>query len=178
MRVLQIVDFAHTSTNPSLLWQIHRQPAEAPGISKWEVWSADSEACEGTGGSWVEPCPLPKSLWPDQGLRRQILRRHRAGETFPGTVCLCLKHCVSNGHCLAFWWVMVKLFTLQISWILNVTLWWGCSSVGRASDWLWPWLDPDADLIPWCGNRFFSQGQLSVQTLFCWPYTSVCNRVD
>ena len=51
MPVLQIVDFAHTSTNPSLLWQIHRQPAEAPGISKREVWSADSEACEGTGGS-------------------------------------------------------------------------------------------------------------------------------
>ena len=31
--------------------------------------------------------------------------------------------------------------------------------------------------FPGCGRRFFSQGQLSVQTLLRCPYTPVCNRM-
>ena len=38
---------------------------------------------------------------------------------------------------------------------------WGCSSVGRASD----RHVSDAGLIPQCGKGFFSQSQLSVETL-------------
>ena len=50
---------------------------------------------------------------------------------------------------------------------------WGCSSVGRASD----RHVADADSISRCGQDFFSQSQLSVQTLVQCPYTPVCNRV-
>ena len=38
---------------------------------------------------------------------------------------------------------------------------WGCSSVGRA----WDQHAADAGSIPWCSKGFFSQSQLSVQTL-------------
>ena len=40
---------------------------------------------------------------------------------------------------------------------------WGCSSLGRASD----RHATDAGSIPRCGKGFFSQSQLSVQTLTC-----------
>ena len=50
---------------------------------------------------------------------------------------------------------------------------WGCSSVGRASD----QHAAEASLIPRCGKGFFSQSQLSVQTLLRCPYTPVCNRM-
>ena len=35
----------------------------------------------------------------------------------------------------------------------------------------------DAGLIPWCGKGFFSQSQLSVQTLLQCLYTPMCNRM-
>ena len=44
---------------------------------------------------------------------------------------------------------------------------WGCSSVGKASD----RRVADAASIPRCRKGFFSQSQLSVQTLFRCPYT-------
>ena len=44
---------------------------------------------------------------------------------------------------------------------------WGCSSVGRASD----RHAAEAGSIPQCGKGFFSQSQLSVQTLLRCPYT-------
>ena len=43
----------------------------------------------------------------------------------------------------------------------------GCSSVGKASD----WHPADASSIPRCGEGFFSQRQLSVQTLPRCPYS-------
>ena len=46
----------------------------------------------------------------------------------------------------------------------------GCSSVGRASN----WHNADTGSIPWCGKEFFSQRQLSVQTLFCSVRTPLC----
>ena len=51
---------------------------------------------------------------------------------------------------------------------------WGCSSVGRASD----WHAADAGSIPQCGKGFFSfQSQLSVLTFLRCPYTPVCNHI-
>ena len=38
---------------------------------------------------------------------------------------------------------------------------WGCSSVGRTSD----WHATEAGSVPWCGRGFFSQSQLLVQTV-------------
>ena len=49
----------------------------------------------------------------------------------------------------------------------------GGSSVGRASD----RYTADAGSIPRCGKGFFSQSQLSVQTLLRCPYTPVFNRM-
>ena len=43
---------------------------------------------------------------------------------------------------------------------------WGCSSVGRASD----WHAADAGSIPRCGKGFFSQSQLCVLTLIRCPF--------
>ena len=48
---------------------------------------------------------------------------------------------------------------------------WGCSSVGTASD----RHAVDAGTIPRCGTEFFSQSQLSVQTLLRCTYTPVHN---
>ena len=48
---------------------------------------------------------------------------------------------------------------------------WGCSSVGRALN----WLATDTGLIPRCGKGFFFQSRLSVQTLLQCPYTPMCN---
>ena len=50
---------------------------------------------------------------------------------------------------------------------------WGCSSVSRASD----RHAADAGSIPRCGKGFFSQSQLSAQTLLRRPYTPVHNRM-
>ena len=51
--------------------------------------------------------------------------------------------------------------------LIRKRLGWGCSSVGRASD---RWA-ADAGSIPRCGKGFFSQSQLSMQTLLRCPYT-------
>ena len=48
-----------------------------------------------------------------------------------------------------------------------------CRSVGEASD----RHAADAGSIPRCGKEFFSQSQLSVQTLLRCPYTPVCSRM-
>ena len=54
------------------------------------------------------------------------------------------------------------------------TVWgWGCSLVGRASD----RHAADPGSIPRCGMGFFSQSQLSVQTLLRCMYTPVRNRM-
>ena len=50
---------------------------------------------------------------------------------------------------------------------------WDCSSVSRASD----WHTTDTGPIPWCSKGFFSQSQLSVQTLSQCPHSPVCNRM-
>ena len=63
--------------------------------------------------------------------------------------------------------VTTNTFTSQPVWG------WGCSSVDRASD----RHAADVGTIPRCGKGFFSQSQLSVQTLFRCPYTPVCNRM-
>ena len=44
---------------------------------------------------------------------------------------------------------------------LSIMVGWGCSSAGTASD----RHTAEAGSIPRCGKGFFSQGQLSVQTL-------------
>ena len=62
----------------------------------------------------------------------------------------------------------VKTFYFQIQ-----PLTWGGSSVATASD----RHAPDSGLIPRSGKGFFSQSQLSVQTLLRCPYTPVCNRM-
>ena len=54
-----------------------------------------------------------------------------------------------------------------------IVAWWRCSSVGRA----WDGHVVDAGSIPRCGKGFFSQIQLSVQTLSQCPYTPVWNHM-
>ena len=51
---------------------------------------------------------------------------------------------------------------------------WECSSVGTASN----WHAANAGSIPWSGKGFFSQSQLSVQTLLWCLYTPVCNHMQ
>ena len=50
---------------------------------------------------------------------------------------------------------------------------WGCSSVGGASE----RHAAEAGLIPRGGKGFFSQGQLSAQTLLRCPHTPMYNRM-
>ena len=56
---------------------------------------------------------------------------------------------------------------------VSVILGWGCSSVCRASD----HDATEAGLIPQCGEGFFSQSQLSVQTLLRCLYIPMCNCI-
>ena len=59
--------------------QIPGQLAETAGVPEWKIRGTDPEVCEGTGGPWVEPRPLPHPVWPDQSLCGQILRLGRPG---------------------------------------------------------------------------------------------------
>ena len=55
-------------------------------------------------------------------------------------------------------------------------VWSGDSLFSKASDWK-ARRNTDAGSSPRCGKRFFSQSQLSVQTLWQCPYSPVCNRM-
>ena len=63
-------------------------------------------------------------------------------------VCVCVFACACVCVCECYWVVYIIIML-------------GCSSVGRASD----GHAADTGLMFWCGKGFFSQSQLSVQTL-------------
>ena len=79
----------------------------------------------------------------------------------------------------SIWILVTRASCFRIRWYSSIRLtntlltWWACSSVSRASD----HHAADAGSIPRCGKGFFSQSQLSVQTLLRCPYTPECNRV-
>ena len=89
---------------------------------------------------------------------RPLERSGSALMVFPVlSVSVCLSMCLSVCLCLCLSvCVSVCLFVS-----LSVYLGWGCSSVGRASD----RHVADAGSNPRCGKGFFSQSQLSMQTL-------------